>query len=410
MAKPSPEAEMRGSSLAEALKSRYFRRYSLAVLLLSAGRWAHEVAIWWLVYEIRGTALSVGFAIAIGAGGQAALTPLAGVLIDRVNRRMLLVGSHVVKAGTAAGLTAAVLASGIGTSLWVLYGVLAALGMLAALDRPLRKAFVRDVVSADGLEGANRLFTPLSTVGRIAGSLLAALMLTLSLVWVCFAVYSAAAVAMVLLVLGIPRSMGVMAPTQKMTTGWMLSYLRYTPAVTVPLVLLVCFSLLAWNLPVIAQSFVDSQLAAGPGVFGMLIAALSLGRFCGSVAVVWMGHTNLRTVGILLALVGLLLAPLAAVSDVYVGLAAFALAGCAFGSFYSFVNAGMQVVVDPRLQGRMTATYVATASLSRTAGALLMGWLADTLGTRATLVTAGAATVCLALAALGWLSNRSLSR
>lgn len=399
---------MAGGSLAEALRSRNFRRYSVALLVLATGRWAHEVAVWWLVYEIRGTALSVGFAIAIGAGGQAALTPLAGMVIDRVNRRNLLAGIHLVKAAAAAALAAAVLASGPGVSLWMLYGVLAAQGMIAALDKPLRKAFVRDVVSAGGLESATRLFTPLWTVGRIAGSLLAALMLTLSAAWTCLAFYSAAAAVTMLLVLSMPHSVGVMAAAQNMTTGWMLSYLRYTPAVTVPLVLLVCFSVLAWNIPVLAQSLVDSQLDAGPGVFGMLMAALSLGRFCGSVAVLWMGHSNLRTVGILLAAVGMTLVPMAAVGDVYGGLAAFWLAGAALGAFHSFVGAGLQVVVDPRLQGRVTAMYSATSSTSRTAGALLIGWLADTLGTRVTLVTAGTVMACFAVAALAWVSNRSL--
>ena len=188
-------------SLTEALRSRSFRRYSGLLILQGAGKSAQEIAVLWLVYKITGTALSVGFAVAVGAGSQAALSPLAGVLIDRVNRRRLLVGVQGTKAVIVGGLAAVVFAEGSGASLWLLYAVITTLGMILAIDKPLRKAFVRDVVSAGGLESATRLFTPLSTVGRIAGSALAALMLTLSMPWACFALNSAAAATTTLLVL-----------------------------------------------------------------------------------------------------------------------------------------------------------------------------------------------------------------
>lgn len=396
-------------SLAEALRSRSFRRYSVALFLQTAGRWAHEIAVLWLVYQITGTALSVGFAVAIAAVAQAALVPLAGMLLDRVNRRLLMSAIHTVKAVMVGVLAVAVFAEGTDISLWLLYAVIAALGVISAIDRPLRKAFVRDVVSASGLESATRLFTPLSSVGRISGSMLAALLLSLSMPWICFALNSAAAVVTTLLVLSMPQSVGVISATQRMARGWILDYLKYTPAVTVPLLLLICFSLLCFNIPVIAQPLADTQLQAGAGAFGMLMTALSVGRFCGSVAVVALGHSKPGTVGVLLVIAGLTLTPLAAVGDIYVALAAFWLAGAALGGFHSFVNSAIQVAVDPRLQGRITVLYSTSTSWFRAAGALLMSWLTDTLGTRTTLVAAGVATVCFAGVTLVWLSRRSPS-
>ena len=102
-------------SLAEALRSRDFRRYSSVMFLHSVGDTAHGVAVLWLVYDSTGTALSVGFATAVLTGGRTVLSPLAGVLIDRVNRRSLLAGTQGVKAVIAGGFAAAVLTAGSGS-------------------------------------------------------------------------------------------------------------------------------------------------------------------------------------------------------------------------------------------------------------------------------------------------------
>ena len=397
-------------SLAAAWSSRYFRRYSGALFLQGAGRWAHEVALLWLVFEITGSALSVGFATAAGTGAQAVLAPAAGLLIDRVNRRMLLAAVDGAKTVIVGGLAVAVLSAGSTPPLWLLYVVVALLGMISALEKPLRKAFVRDVVSAGGLESATRLFTPVATVGRIAGSLFGALMLTISAAWGCFALNSAAAATTMLLVLSMPPSVGTITEMQRRATGYLWDYLKITPSVTVPLLLLVCFSLLAYNIPVTAQLFAETQLSAGPGVFGMLLSALSIGRLCGSVAAVGFGHSRPRTTALLLAAVGVTLTPMAVVGDVYVGLAAFWVVGVALGAFHSIANSAVQVAVDPRLQGRMLVVYGIITSWFRTGGAVLMGALADTLGTRATLTGAGAAIVGFACVTMFWLSRHSWSR
>ena len=394
-------------SLAEALRSRDFRRYAGVMFLHAVGDTAHGVAILWLVYDSAGTALSVGFATAVLSGCRIVLSPLAGVLIDRVNRRSLLAGTQGVKAVIVGGFATAVLIEGSGVPLWLLYAVIASLGAISAVDRPLRKAFVRDVVSAGGLESAARLRAPVSKIGRIAGSVLAALLLGLSMSWGCFALNSAVSVAATWLVLRMPQSVGVVQRGAEKADRWVLGYLKCTPAVTVPLLLLSCFSLFAYNVKVVAQLMVDTQMHAGPGTFGLLMLALNVGKLCGSVAVVWLGHSKPGTACVLLAVSGLTVTPVAVSGDIYTGLVSFWLLGLTGGAFMSFAKAAMQVAVDSRLQGRMTAARGLITSCARAVGALLMGWTADTHGIQTALIAAGVATMCFACAMLVWLSRRS---
>ena len=181
-----------GGRLADTLSNRNFRRYAGAQFLHATGMWAHRLAELWLVYEITESALAVGIATAARAGSSVVLAPVAGTLADRVDRRRLLASTQFAKALTAGSLGAATIAMGDEIPLWLLLVAIGVLGVVGAIDTPLRRAFVRDVVTAEGLEGAARLHTSVMSSGRIVGGGLAALLLGLSVPWACFATNGAA--------------------------------------------------------------------------------------------------------------------------------------------------------------------------------------------------------------------------
>ena len=74
------------------------------------------IAELWLVYEMTGAALSVGFATAARAGSPVLLAPLAGMLADRSNRRRLLMGTQTAKAVVAGALAIVVVRCRFGYS------------------------------------------------------------------------------------------------------------------------------------------------------------------------------------------------------------------------------------------------------------------------------------------------------
>ena len=132
--------------LADTLSNHNFRLYASAQFLHAAGMWAHRIAELWLVYEITDSALAVGIATSARAGASIVLAPVAGTLADRVDRRLLLSSTQFAKALTAGGLAAAAVAMGEDIPLGLLYGAIMVLGVVGAIDTPLRRAFVRDVV------------------------------------------------------------------------------------------------------------------------------------------------------------------------------------------------------------------------------------------------------------------------
>ncbi len=382
--------------LADTLGNHDFRLYAGAQFLHATGMWVHRVAELWLVYQITGSTLAVGVATAARAGSSIVLAPLAGTLADRVDRRVLLASTQFTKALTAAGLAVVTVSMGTEVPLVLLYGVIMTLGVIGAIDTPLRRAFVRDVVTAEGLDGAARLHTSVMSAGRIVGSGLAAL--ALSAPWACFAGNGVASLTASVLVLRVRPTTSV-SPAARAAGGRLFGYLRRSPTVTIPMALLCCFALFGWNLEVLVPVLVDEQLGTGPAAFGMLVMVMSLGSLVGSVAVASRDSAGLGRLVALLAVFGAAIVALAAVQHVADALVAFFLVGACGGGFLSLANSSVQTAADPRLQGRVAAVYGVVFVGSRALGGPLLGWMVDTIGSRAALAAVGLGTV--GFAALG---------
>ena len=383
--------------LADTLGNPNFRRYAGAQFLHATGMWAHRLAEVWLVYEITGRALWVGLTVAVRSGLAVVLAPVAGTLADRVDRRRLLASTQSSKALVAFGVAAVVFAMGDDIDLGLLFGAIAVLGVIGAIDTPLRRAFVRDVVTVEGLERAARLHTSVMSTGRFLGSGAAWLFLSLTASWACFAVNGAVSLIAAMLVLRVVPTTVTVSAEARAAGGRVLDYLLRTPAVTIPLALLCSFTLFGWNLEVLLPVVADEQLESGAGGFAILAQAMSIGSLIGSVMMAASQREGLRSLAILLAVFGAAVIPLAAVNHLVVGMAAMFVVGTFGGGFLSLSNASVQTAADPRLQGRVSAVYGVVFVGARAVGGPILGWMVDSFGSRTALVAVGIGTAACAL-------------
>ena len=386
--------------LASTLKNPNFRRYAGAQFLHATGMWAHRLAEVWLVWEITGKALWVGLTVAVRSGLAVVLSPVAGTLADRMDRRRLLAFTQSSKALVASGLAAAVFAMGDDIHLGLLFGAIAVLGVVGAVDTPLRRAFVRDVVIADGLDRAARLHTSVMSTGRLLGSGVAWLFLSMAASWACFAVNGAVSLLASMLVLQVVPTTATVSAEARAAGGRVLGYLLRTPAVTIPLALLCSFTLFGWNLEVLLPVLADKQLESGAGGFAILAQAMSIGSLIGSVMMAASKREGLGSLAILLAVFGAAVVPLAAVNHLVAGMAAIFVVGVIGGGFLSLSNASVQTAADPRLQGRVSAVYGVVFVGARAVGGPILGWMVDAFGSRTALVAVGIATAAFALLGL----------
>ena len=151
-----------------------------------AGTWMQNIAQGWLVYQISGSTVMlgvVGFAAAIPAF---LIAPWAGVVVDRVNKRNLLVATQAVQM-----LLAFVLAFLTFTGLvqvWHVVVLAVLLGAVNSFDGPARQAFVVDMVGRDDLPNAIALNSMTFNAARVVGPAFGGILLaTVGSAW-CFAI------------------------------------------------------------------------------------------------------------------------------------------------------------------------------------------------------------------------------
>src|SRR5262245_12708590 len=118
-----------------ALRHRGFRLMWAATLLSSTARWADLVVVGWLTLELTDSPLMVGIVAAAKMVGYLA-APFLGVVVDRVDRRLLLI---VAAGGNLVAAVAMWLLFVTGwLELWHVIALALIAGLTWALDNPTR--------------------------------------------------------------------------------------------------------------------------------------------------------------------------------------------------------------------------------------------------------------------------------
>jgi MFS family permease len=151
--------------------------------LLWAGGLISETGDWFLlvglpiwVLQLTGSSLVTATVFLVGLLPGLVVGPLAGVLVDRWDRRRTLVAVSLAQAAFLLPL----LAVHGRDDLWIVYVVMAVEASLAQLNDPARNALVPSLVGADDLVGANALIGLNSNLARLAGSPLGGILVELA--------------------------------------------------------------------------------------------------------------------------------------------------------------------------------------------------------------------------------------
>jgi MFS family permease len=140
----------RGRSLPEGLRAfthRDYRVFWFTQLVSLTGTWVQSLAQSWLVLTLTGSPAALGLIGVCQFGPTLILGLPAGVLVDRLPKRRLLMVTQIAAAAII-GVLALLVATGR-VQLWQIYVAAIALGVVSAVDMPARQAFVVDLVGND---------------------------------------------------------------------------------------------------------------------------------------------------------------------------------------------------------------------------------------------------------------------
>ena len=229
-------------SLPEGLRAfghRDYRVFWFTQLFSLTGTWVQSLAQSWLVLTLTDSPAALGLIGVCQFGPTLILGLPAGVLIDRLPKRRLLMVTQIA-AATVIGVLALLVATGR-VQLWQIYMAAIALGIVSAVDMPARQSYVVDLVGEDDLMNAIALNSALFNTTRVAGPALAGLLLAAFGTEICF-VLNAVSYIPVIAALGVMRTQGSPkrggedgSAAERLREG--LAYVRRSPAVRLPITL-----------------------------------------------------------------------------------------------------------------------------------------------------------------------------
>jgi MFS family permease len=156
-------------------ENRNYRLLWFGQIVSQLGDWFNSVAIYALLLELTGSATSVALMIIVQFLPMAVIGPVAGVVVDRVNRRRLMIAADVLR-GLAILLLLIVRRS---DQVWLVYAVMGAVVSLTAFFEPARTAVIPNLTTRSQLLTANALssatWSAMLAIGAGVGGVVTAL-------------------------------------------------------------------------------------------------------------------------------------------------------------------------------------------------------------------------------------------
>ncbi|OJU84417.1 MAG: MFS transporter [Solirubrobacterales bacterium 70-9] len=390
-----------------ALSVRNFRLYFGGQAVSLVGTWMQSVALVWLVLELTGSGTLLGVVVAVQFLPVLVFGAYAGLVVDRVGKRRLLLLTQSAMAALALALGLLTVSGAMTLSLVFVFAVL--FGLVNAFDNPARQAFVIEMVGDDRLQNAVSLNSAMVNASRAVGPAVAGGLIAIVGVGVCFLINAGSFLA-VLLALGAMRvdelrpSEPVPREAGQLREG--LRYVRLTPGLFVPLLMMALVGTLAYEFQVVLPLFARETLHGGAETFGLMTAAMGIGAVGGGLYVASRDSVGLLPLTVAVAAFGVTILVTALAPTLAVAMMLLVATGFASTYFLAGGNSTLQLTSDPRHRGRVMALWSVTFLGSTPVGGPIVGAVAESLGPRWALGVGAAA--CFAAALLGAAALRRL--
>lgn len=366
------------------LKQINFRYYWLGMCVSTTGTWMQNIAQPWLAYKLTDSPFLLSLVSAMQFMPILLFSLFAGVLIDRIPKKKILLFTQ-----SASLLTALAIALLIWTKqiqYWHLLVSSTVLGLINTLDMPTRQSFLIELVPKEDLMNAIALNSAVFNLSRTIGPALAGLVMTYWGIASCFFI-NAISFGAVLISLFFIKPMQIERPEKKdvkilKNIGDGLKYIYKDKLLFVTILITAVVGTFAMNFNVLVPVFAVNVLHQQENGYGVLMSCMGLGSFLGAMLVAGLSKSGpkkfiLFAVPIFVA-VALVITGFTSVYAL-TGIA-LAVAGFFFIMFSSTANSAMQMNTDPEHLGRVMSVYTLVFAGSTPIGNLYAGGISEKLG------------------------------
>ena len=380
---PSTTLYKNATSTFASLRHRNFRLYFAGQLVSNIGTWMQIVAQGWVVYQIGHSELTLGLVAFASAIPVLLISPWAGVVVDRISRRNLLIMTQ-----SGAMLLAFILAALTFTNVikeWHVIVLAACLGVINAFDAPARQTFAAEMVDKEDLPNAIALISMMFHSARVIGPAIAGFVLIAVGAGWCFTIngFSFLAVLLGLRLMELPpiiKNNQTISPLKEMLEG--MQYAMKNRVIWALILLSLVFSVFGISYSTLLPAFVQDVLHQGAGAYGWVNAAIGLGAVSSALYLANPASRGKR--GQLLVITNLVF-PLLLIAFAFTSsyplclLLAYGL-GVGFILQYTTINTTLQTLVEDNFRGRVMGFFSITFLGFAPFGNLLIGFLGEKLG------------------------------
>ncbi len=391
------------------LRNRNYRLFFIGQLISNTGNWLTLVALTLMVLNLTDSGLAIGLLTACQFGPILVLSPFAGLVADRMDKRRLLTITQVLE--MVQSFVLAALAFQPHPPLGALYAVAAAGGVLLAFDNPVRRSFVSEMVRKEDVPNAVTLYSALVATSRIFGPALAgALVVTVGYGWA-FTLDGISYVTVLIAIAMMRRAElrpADVAPRAKHQVRDGLRYVRQVPELRISFVMLGVIGVLSYNFSVTFPLLVTRALHGNDTTYTFVYSAFSVGSLIGALVVAHRNRVRFRMIVFGAAALGLAMAALSVVPSALAAFPVAILLGVASIAYMTATTAIVQIIARPNMHGRVLALQTVLLIGTTPIGGPLLGAMADAWGAR--VPVAVGAVGALGTAAYGWWASRSIRR
>ena len=383
-----------------ALESRNYRLFFFGQVVSLVGTWMSQTASLWLVYHLSSSPLLLGM---VGFASQMPiffLAPIAGVVVDRLNRHRLLIITQVLSMLQSFALAALTLTHRISPA-WLIFLSLVQ-GAINGLDMPTRQALVINFVSRrEHLSNAIALNSSIFNLARLVGPAIGGFVVAGLGAGMCYLIdgfsYGAVIVSLFLMRLNLPpRREKVRHPIIEMREGFASAF-QFRP-MRVLMIMVAVISAVGFSYSVLTPIFARDVFAGDARVLGYLMSASGVGAL---IAAIYLGYrTTIRGLGTVVAcgaaLMGTGLIGFACSRTLALSLICLGIVGMGGVLTMASSNTLVQSFADEERRGRVMSIFTMAFTGTMPLGNLLVGWIAGFAGPGVALV--GGGTICVVTA------------
>ncbi|MCJ7508789.1 MAG: MFS transporter [candidate division Zixibacteria bacterium] len=379
--------------IARALYSRNYRLFFAGQGVSLIGTWMQRIALGWLVYRLTHSAFLLGM---VGFAGQIPillLSPIAGVLADRWNRRRLIIVTQILSMLQAFVLTFLILSHTI--AIWHIIFLSIFLGIVNSFDTPVRQAFVVEMIEKkEDLGNAIALNSSIFNGARLLGPSIAGILIAAVGEGICFLFNGISYIAVIFALIAM-RIKPQKKPAREahilhgLKEGFMHSF-GFAPIRSI-LLLLGLVSLVGMPYTVLMPIFAKDILHGGPRTLGFLMGAAGVGALVGALYLASRKSPKglEKIIALSTTIFGVGLIVFSSSRQIWLSLPLMSLTGFGMMVQMASSNTILQTIADDDKRGRVMSFYTMSFLGTAPFGSLLAGGLAGKIGTPQTLLLGG---------------------